>query len=53
MENVNYCQLCTIMISLSFEYGVVNSPLCLILLFTCPDTWSIKPPTNTPYFSNV
>ena len=27
MENVNYCQLCTIMISLSFEYGVFNSPL--------------------------
>ena len=27
MEYVNYCQLCTIMISLSFEYGVVDSPL--------------------------
>ena len=27
MENVNYCQLCTVMLSLSFEYGVVNFPL--------------------------
>ena len=27
MENVNYCQLCTVMLSLSFEYGVVNSRL--------------------------
>ena len=27
MENVNYCELCAIMLSLSFEYGVVNSPL--------------------------
>ena len=27
MENVNYSQLCTIMLSFSFEYGVVSSPL--------------------------
>ena len=27
MEYVNYCQLCTIMIWLSFEYGVVDSPV--------------------------
>ena len=27
MENVNYCQLCTVMLSLSFEYGVVHSRL--------------------------
>ena len=27
MENVNYSQLCTIMLSFSFEYGVVNTLL--------------------------
>ena len=27
MENVNYCQLCTVMLQLSFDYGVVNSRL--------------------------